>query len=341
MTSVISEVRSLSVMTNLWILVLGLAVVEASRDQKQRELRIVPVTEPHVLSEGPHWDRATQVLYFVDITSQKIMRLNPRTSEVTEAYIKNGPVGVFVPVAGRNNTFWAGSGTDLVEVQWNPKYNDPNPRIRVLSRIDKDRNFTRFNDGKVDPAGRFWAGSLGSKGNQALDNLGSLYRFSPNGTPTRIISPVSISNGLCWSHDNSTFYYIDSPTLQVVAYNYNVSTGNISNKRVVFTLKKIHKDEVPDGMTIDAQGHLWVAIHSGGRVIQVDPKTGKEIRAVKLPVMAVTSVAFGGPNLDVLYVTSGREGLSRRQLRRQPLAGSVFAVHGLGTTGAPMLNVKI
>ncbi|XP_015116163.1 regucalcin [Diachasma alloeum] len=329
-------------MENFWILLVGLAIVETSPTCKQKgELRIVPVTEPHSLSEGPHWDEANQVLYFVDISAQKMMRLDPTTNQVTEAYIKNGPVGVFVPVSGRKNTFLAGSGTDLVEVEWDPSCNDSDPKITVLSRIDVDRNYTRFNDGKVDPAGRFWAGSMGEKGGEILDDMGSLYRFAADGTPTKILSPVSISNGLCWSHDNSTFYYVDSPTLEVVAYDYDVATGDISNKRVIFPIEKIYDGEVPDGMTIDRDGNLWVAINAGGRVIQFDPNTGKQLRVVTMPVMTVSSVAFGGPNLDILYVTSARDSLSPSELRAQPSAGSVFAVHGLGVVGDRMLDVEM
>ncbi|XP_063987759.1 uncharacterized protein LOC135167952 [Diachasmimorpha longicaudata] len=300
-------------------------------------LRIVPLTEPHALSEGPHWDIANQVLYYCDISGQKMLRYDPKTSQVTEAYIKTGPVGVFVPVAGKKNTFLAGSGTELIEVEWNPSHNDSDPKIKVLSRVDLDRNSTRFNDGKVDPAGRFWAGTMG----YSLYNQGSLYRFAADGTPTKILSPVSVSNGLCWSHDNSTFYYIDSPTLEIVAYDYDVETGNICNRRVVFTLELLDYNELPDGMTIDKDDNLWVAIFSGGRVIQVDPRTGKQLRVVTMPAMDITSVAFGGPDLDILYVTSGREKLSPDQLRAQPHAGSVFAVYGLGTAGRPMLGVKM
>ncbi|XP_011306311.1 regucalcin isoform X2 [Fopius arisanus] len=304
-------------------------------------ISIEQVAGPYDLGEGPHWDEDNSLLYFVDIHAKKFFAFDPSTKNVTETYIKNGPVGVAVPIADQKNTFIAGAGKDLVEVQWDPSTSNPDPEVKVLSTVDADRANNRFNDGKVDPAGRFWAGTMSEKDDQVADNQGALYRFQEDGTPVKVLDGVTISNGLCWSHDNEIFYYIDSPTHEVVAYNYDVDSGDISNKRVIFNFKENDVPGVPDGMTIDKDGHLWVAVWDGARILEIDPETQKLLRTVTMPAARITSAAFGGPEYDVLYVTSAKHGLSTADLEKQPAAGYVFAIHGLGTSGVKPLNAKM
>ncbi|KAK0086013.1 hypothetical protein PV325_004036 [Microctonus aethiopoides] len=309
--------------------------------RSSQQISIEPIAGPYTLSEGPYWDKENNVLYFVDIPKQNIYCFNPETKHITHTHLSLGPVGVAVPKAGKPNTFIAGSGTKLVQVLWDPKSDNLNPTVKVLATVDVDRNGTRFNDGKVDPAGRFWAGTMGEKNGVITNGQGTLYRFDNNGTPTKILSPVSISNGLTWNHNNDTFYYIDSPTREIVSYNYNNITGDISNKCTVFSLEENNIPGAPDGMTIDKADNLWIAIYNGGRVIQVEPKSGKLLRTVNLPAAEITSVAFGGSNFDVLYVTSASQSLTEEQLKEQPYAGYVFAVHGLGVSGEEMLASKM
>ncbi|XP_074109356.1 uncharacterized protein LOC141534118 [Cotesia typhae] len=318
-------------------------VISFAFGQCQKNVKINRIAGPYVLSEGPHWDDERNLLYFVDIPEQRIYSYQPTTGRITYTHLKCGPVSVVVPVAGRRNTFIAGCGTELVQVHWNSHTINRNPRTEVLSRVDIGVPGTRFNDGKVDPRGRFWAGTMLMSGRLANPpDQASLYRFAYNGTPTTMITPVSISNGLVWSHSNNSFYYIDSLAYNVVVYDYNDTTGDISNKRTLLDFKKNNISGVPDGMTIDKAGNLWVAVNAGGgRVIQVDPRTGRVLRSVVMPVTDVSSVAFGGRNKDILYVTSARDQLTESQLREQPLAGSVFAVHGLGVSGSPMLASRI
>lgn len=121
-----------------------------------------------------------------------------------------------------------GCGTDLYEVLWDHRFNNLSPKTKLISSVEVGRTNIRFNDGKVDPRGRFWAGTMGQVGSgQLIDNIGSLYRFDYNGTPTKMVSPVSISNGLDWSHKKDTFYFADSTTKRVDAFDYNDSTGDI------------------------------------------------------------------------------------------------------------------
>ncbi|KAH0550803.1 regucalcin-like isoform X1 [Cotesia glomerata] len=317
-----------------------LLLVDMTLGQSQK-LKIEPIGGKYDLSEGPHWDEEKNLLYYVDIPQQKIYCWNPETKKITHAYLKHGPVGVAVPVAGVNNTFIVGCGNELVRMTWDPSTDNPDPEVKTLARVDIDRDDTRINDGKVDPKGRFWAGTMGEKDNVITPEKGSLYRFSLDATPTKLVTPVSISNGLAWSHSKDSFYYIDSPSLEVVAYDYNDDSGDISNKRKVFNLKENKITGFPDGMTIDSAGNLWVAVYDGGKVLHIDPRTGRLLETIEMPATKITSVAFGGPKKDILFVTSASKGLTDAELKDQPLAGSLFAVHGLGVTGTTMLSSRV
>ncbi|XP_011881379.1 PREDICTED: regucalcin-like isoform X2 [Vollenhovia emeryi] len=298
------------------------------------QVTVDKVTAAYGLSEGPHWDHRTQKLFFVDIQNQYIRRLDIATGVVTSAYIANGTVGVVIPVDDSNDELVAGVGKDLVLVKWNGDEDDSEPKVKMLCSLEPPQAETRINDGKVDSTGRFWLGTMGIEVNGvAPPDLGSLYRVDDNLKPEKEISPVTISNGLAWNSKDDTFYYIDSPTRQVAAYDYDPNLGKISNRRIVFDLNNTDLKGVPDGMTIDTDGNLWIALFGGSHVIQVDPKTGAVMRKVKIPADNVTSVTFGGPLLDTLYVTTSGYNLTAEQRELTPDAGAVFAVKGLKTRG--------
>jgi sugar lactone lactonase YvrE len=188
----------------------------------------------------------------------------------------------------------------------------------------------RFNDGKCDPAGRFWAGTMSIN---EEPNTGNVYMLGVDLSFEKKISGVSISNGMAWSADQRTFYYIDTPSFEVAAYSYDKTTGNISNKT---TIMKILKEEGnPDGMTIDNEGMLWIAHWDGWQITRRDPQTGEKLLQISLPVSRVTSCCFGGENFADLYITSAREGLSDEDLQKQPLAGSLFVIRNCGYKGIP------
>ncbi|XP_050454142.1 regucalcin-like isoform X2 [Cataglyphis hispanica] len=293
------------------------------------------VTEPYGLSEGPHWEHRTQKLYFVDIYNQYIRRLDTATGVVTSAYVEHGPVGVVVPVDDTSDELAVGSGKDLILVTWEGDVDTKKVPFKVLTSIESSSSDTRVNDGKVDSSGRFWIGTMGNEkvNGDVPPKRGSLYRIDDTLEPKKEISPVTISNGLVWNIEDNTFYYIDSPTRQIAAYDYDPNNGTISNKRIVFDLNKINMEGVPDGMTIDTDGNLWIAVYGGHHVIHVNPKTQKLLKKVKIPAENVTSVTFGGPLLDILYVTTAGHNLSAEQRKKTPYAGSVFAVKGLGVYG--------
>ncbi|CAL1679218.1 unnamed protein product [Lasius platythorax] len=292
------------------------------------------VTEAYGLSEGPHWDHRTQKLYFVDIYNQYIRRLDTATGVVTSAYVEHGPVGVVVPAEDTSDKLVAGSGKDLVLVTWDGDEDKEKVPVKVLSSIEPSSSDTRVNDGKVDSSGRFWIGTMANEVNgEIASDKGSLYRIDDTLKPVKEVTPVSISNGLAWNIEDNTFYYIDSPTRQIAAYDYDPNNGTISNKRIVFDLSKTNVKGVPDGMTIDTNGNLWVAVYGGHHVLHVNPKTQQLLKKVKIPAGGVTSVAFGGPLLDILYVTTSGYGLTAKEQKETPHAGSVFAVKGLGVRG--------
>ncbi|XP_070158393.1 regucalcin isoform X2 [Polyergus mexicanus] len=301
----------------------------------ETRMRVEKVTEPFGLSEGPHWNHRTQKLYFVDIYNQYIRRLDTATGVVTSAYVGHGPVSVVVPVDDTSDKLVAGSGKDLILVTWEGDEDSKKVPFKVLTSIESSSSDTRVNDGKVDSSGRFWIGTMGNEklNGDVTPNQGSLYRIDDTLKPKKEITPVTISNGLAWNIDDNTFYYIDSPTRQIAAYDYDPNTGTISNKRIVFDLNKINIEGVPDGMTIDTDGNLWIAVYGGHHVIHVNPKTQKLLKKVKIPAENVTSVAFGGPLLDILYVTTAGHNLTAEQRKKTPYAGSVFAVKGLGVRG--------
>jgi sugar lactone lactonase YvrE len=189
---------------------------------------------------------------------------------------------------------------------------------------------TRFNEGKCDAAGRFWAGTMGFNGEPGL---GSLYRINPDGAWERVLFPTTISNGIGWSPDGETFYFIDSVTGTVTAFDFSSDSGALSSARTVVTIPA--EEGIPDGLAVDSRGHIWIALWDGSRVVCHDPTTGAQCDEIRLPVSRVTSCSFGGEHLDELYITTARIGLDAEALSRQPLAGSLFKSRP-GVCGSPV-----
>ncbi len=187
----------------------------------------------------------------------------------------------------------------------------------------------RFNDGRCDPRGRFWAGTMAI---DAAPGAGSLHRLDPDGRAHRILQGITISNGLAWSADGGTLYYVDTGGQAIQAFDFDLETGGVGRRRdVVDVPAGLGR---PDGMAIDSEGMLWVALWDGGLVTRWDPKTGALLDRVSLPVSRPTSCAFGGPTLEDLYITSARSGLGPETLAGQPLAGGLFRVR-VGARGVP------
>lgn len=279
-----------------------------------------------LIGEGPVWEESEQTLLFVDIAGQKVHRWSPATNQVQS--VETGDmVGFAVP--RRSGGYVAGVGRSIVAVDWSTQ------AMTSLVEVDEDKPNNRLNDGKVDPIGRLLAGTMGKEQRPAVvqKQQGSLFSVTSDLTVTKHLSKVDISNGLDWSLDQKTFYYIDSLALTVDAFDYDSNTGHIDNRRVVYRVEE--GEGLPDGMTVDAEGRLWVACYNGGRVINIDPATGVRLQTISLPVTKTTSCCFGGPDYSDLYVTSASVGLDQSEWRQQPLAGGTFRVTGLGVKGRP------
>ncbi|XP_034411270.1 regucalcin [Cyclopterus lumpus] len=279
-----------------------------------------------LIGEGPVWVESEQTLLFVDISGQKIHRWSPSTNQI-ESFETGETVGFVVP--RRSGGYVAGVGRSIVAVDWSTQM------MTSLVEVDEDKKNNRLNDGKVDPIGRLLAGTMGKEKRPAevQRQQGSLFSVNSDLGVTKHLSQVDISNGMDWSLDQKTFFYIDSLSLTVDAFDYDSHSGHIGNRRVVYRLEE--GEGLPDGMTGDADGRLWVACYNGGRVIHIDPVTGVRLQTISLPVMKTTSCCFGGPDYSDLYVTSASLGLDQSGKRQQPLSGGTFKVTGLGVKGRP------
>jgi sugar lactone lactonase YvrE len=198
----------------------------------------------------------------------------------------------------------------------------------MLATVETDRPQNRMNDGACDPAGRFWAGTM------ALDerpHAGALYRLDPDLTVRTMLTDVTISNGIDWSPDGRRMYYVDSPTRRIDVFDFDPGTGAIADRRPFVDVPA--ESGIPDGITVDAAGFVWLALWGGAALHRYDPDGARE-RAVALPVSHPTSCAFGGPGLDELYVTSARRDLTRDERARQPMAGGLLRLRP-GVAGRP------
>ncbi|MEX2460507.1 MAG: SMP-30/gluconolactonase/LRE family protein [Paenibacillaceae bacterium] len=264
------------------------------------------------LGEGPCWDAVNQVFYWIDIEQEKLHVHDPKTQ--SNRVIPCGQrVGAAVPRA---------SGGIILAME-NGFYS-LNLETEVLTAIldpEAEIATNRFNDGKCDAVGRFWAGTMDMQ-----DELeqGALYCLDTDLTCRKVIVHISTSNGIAWSPDNQIMYYIDSPTCQVVAFDYDLSMGTVSNRRTIITIPE--GSGFPDGMTSDEEGMLWVAQWDGWQVSRWNPHTGELIEVIRVPVAKVSSCVFGGEHLDILYITTASIGIGPEGDPQQPLAGSVFAI---------------
>lgn len=261
------------------------------------------------LGEGPIWCGRDKRLYWVDIDVGRVHVFDPdsgenRTIEIGQAVgtvVRRASGGLMLALA--HGFASLDLETEKVDIVC-----DPQPT-----------GGTRFNDGKCDPAGRFWAGTLDPAD---APERGALYRLDADLSVHTMLPKVTISNGLAWSLDATTLYYIDTPTACVAAFDYDNATGAIENRRVVVEIPE--EEGWPDGMTIDADGNLWIGMWEGSQVGCWDPRTGKKIASIRVPATRVTACAFGGENLDDLYITTARVECSAEDLKEHPHSGGLF-----------------
>jgi sugar lactone lactonase YvrE len=277
--------------------------------------------EPGLLSEGPRWHEERQELLWVDILGCGFHRATVtaagRPGQLRTMAL-DGHVGAVAPVAGGGYVLAAAQGFLFV---------DEDGSVHELAQPEAGHLQVRMNDGACDPHGRFWAGTMAY---DESPGAGTLYRLELDGSCSTMLTGLTISNGIGWSPDGATMYLSDSGTRVVEAFDFDRPTGTISRRR---TLVQIDQPGMaPDGLTIDEQGDIWVALYGGWAVNRYSPE-GSLRDTVHIPVAQATSCAFGGADRSTLFVTTGRERLDDAALGRQPDAGRVFSVIGLGVRG--------
>ena len=264
------------------------------------------------LGEGPCWDHENHLLYWVDINNKKVCMYNPDTNNNKEIQLDQ-LVGAVVLRKSGGVMLAMEKGFYSLNLETNTLHQIVDPESHLPEN--------RFNDGKVDPKGRFWAGTMSL--NEEIGK-GSLYCLYPDLTVEKKVSQLTISNGLAWSPDYRFMYLIDTPTRKVKKFHYDNETGTITNPEDVIIFPEGGGN--PDGMTIDEEGMLWIAHWGGSKISQWNPTTGKQIAEVAVPALNVTSCTFGGKNLDELYITTARTGTNEEHLKKYPHAGGVFKI---------------
>ena len=272
----------------------------------------------HVLSvncnhgEGPVWNAVEQKLYWVDMLVSQIHTYHPASD--THAMFQFDDYvcamafresGGLVLATHKHFAFWDGK--------------DPK-NLDIITEVEGDLSENRFNDGAVDPQGRFWAGTMAM--NAAAD-AGNLYRLDADLTVYKMITNTTIANGMGWTTDQQTMYFTDSTPKIIYAYDYDPESGNISNRRDA--IDTTDKPGVPDGMTMDIDNYIWTARFNGSNVTRYAPD-GTVDRVVEIDAEKVTSCTFGGPDLKDLYITTSSIGMSDDDLKAKPKSGDIFRV---------------
>ncbi|HEV2784040.1 MAG TPA: SMP-30/gluconolactonase/LRE family protein [Actinophytocola sp.] len=273
------------------------------------------ITDPHAdHGEGPVWHAGWPGLRWVDMLAGDVLELDPDTAEVRRHHV--GTVAaVLRPRVDGGVVLAVERGFALADA----KLQD----VRPLGELWTDPGI-RMNEGDCDPDGRFYCGSMAY---DTRPGAGAVYRLDPDGAVTTVLTGVTISNGLTWSPDDATAYYIDTPTQAVDAFDYSPETG-LSNRRTLFHIPE--SDGAPDGMTIDTEGRLWIALWGGAAVRCYQPD-GTLVEHLTLPVTQVTACTFGGPTLEDLYITTSKQDIDPTT---QPQAGALFHARP-GAKGRP------
>ena len=272
-----------------------------------------------VLGEGPVWVEREQALYWLDIKGKRILRLDS-DGEVTE-WATPFRVGSLAP--RRGGGFIGGTEFGFADI-------DPESAcFDIFAKPEEHLPDNRFNDGKTDPHGRFWAGTMDDTEQQAL---GTLYRLDPDRSWACVDEGYRVTNGPAFDPGRGRMYHTDSARKLIYAFDMSPD-GEVGERRVFAKFEEEHGS--PDGMTVDSEGCLWVAFWDGWCLRRLSPD-GEVLRKVDMPVQRPTSCTFGGPQLDRLYVTSARVGLDQDALEKQPCAGGLFLLD-TGATGVPQV----
>lgn len=274
-----------------------------------------------VLGEGPVWDHRLSCLWFTDIQSAQLLRLDWPSQALTRFVLPErlGSLGLTADPAWLVCAFASGFALHAPatgETRW-------------LHKVEPDDRGIRMNDGRVDRQGRFWAGSMVEDRKRAAGEKGSLYRLDQGGAAA-LRGGIAISNAICFAPEGDALYFADTLTQEILRYPLDPATGALGEPAV---FARLSGNAWPDGADVDAAGRLWNAEWGSGRVSAYNPD-GTLFAQIALPVSQVSCVTFGGPACDLLFVTSARDGLSPEQLAREPDAGNLF-VYRSGVQGLP------
>jgi len=274
-----------------------------------------------ILGEGPVWDYKKKLLFWVDIEGCKLHQHNPSSGE-NKSWHFDEMIGAAIPL--KNGDILLALESGLASFDFKTE------QLTKNGVLENSNPEIRFNDGKVGPAGNFWIGTMDK---QCAPKTGNFYRVDPNLNSTLQISETSVSNGLAWTSDRKTFYYIDSPTFEIRAFDFDFENGSIANGRSAFKVPAEYGS--PDGMSIDEEDMLWIAHWGGNCVRRWNPKTGQVLKKIEVDAPHVTSCCFGGKDLKTLYIASARSGLDEKQLKEFPLSGGLF-IYETKVKGTPI-----
>jgi sugar lactone lactonase YvrE len=263
------------------------------------------------LGECPVWSVDDQALYWVDINAPSLNRFDPSTGR-NAAWAMPTSIGCFALrqnggfIAALRNGFW------LI---------DENGKLENrICEAPYDPAHHRFNDGRADPRGRFWAGSMNEKRDASSAKL---YRLDPDFRLTAMIPDIMISNGLAFSPDTRTMYHADTPARTIYAWDFDAATGDVANRRIFACFQG--ETDRPDGGAVDREGCYWTAFYRGGKIVRLSPR-GEIVTEFAVPAICPTMCAFGGPDLKTLFVTSARQNRDPEELERLPQSGGIFAM---------------
>jgi sugar lactone lactonase YvrE len=303
---------------------------EKDRTRQEADMDIEIAVDAHTLiGEGPVWDHRTDVLWWLDIFRHELHAFDPATSadEITDLGAQIGAVALR-----------ASGGLVLAAPEGFVAFDPATGARSVLSMVDHDPSTMRLNDGKCDGRGRFWAGSMAHNAVEpeavtVVPGTGKLYRLDPGADAVVVLDGVTLSNGMGWSPSDDTFYYVDSMTHGLDAFDYDAESAAISHRRTLVTLSP--SEGTPDGMCVDEDGCIWLALSGIGQIRRFTP-AGRLDRTLHLPLSRVTSCAFGGPKLDDLYITTHSALMSRLDHHAESKSGALLrcqpGVRGLPTT---------
>ena len=273
------------------------------------------------LGESPFWDSRIGRLWWVDILGGRLHRFDPATKK-EEIFEVGSLAGCVVPEEGREVALAVKNGF--------ASFDSKSGKLEMLAAMEHENPTIRFNEGNCDPAGRFWAGTMALGGRAGA---GSLFCLERDLSVSRKIKGVSISNGIAWNQAADRMYYIDSPSQRVLEFHYDNLSGAISAPRVAIEIAA--SEGAPDGMCLDGEGMLWIALWGAGKVARFNPLSGDRLAEIATPGARQSSCcAFGGVDLETLYITTAREHFSEADDQAQPNAGHLFEAV-VGVKGVP------